>query len=95
MKRDELKTYHTKTVPELQAELITNERQLLDLRFDAGLNKLTNPALLTHTRKHIALLKTLIREHELMTEHGFATMQEYKAYKTTERKTHRAARKAR
>jgi ribosomal protein L29 len=94
VKLTERQEYHKKTVEQLSTELAAAEHQLMVYRFDAGLNKLTNPALLHQTRKQIARLKTLIREKNLMAEHGFATMDEYKAYKQAERVVYRS-RKAR
>jgi ribosomal protein L29 len=94
VKLDERRTIHAMTIADLATELATAERQLLDARFDAGLNRLSNPALLHKTRKRIALMKTLIREKELLAEHGFQTMDEYKAYRHAERLTFKAARKA-
>ncbi len=90
MKLTERQEYQKKTPEQLDAELATAERELMTHRFDAGLNKLTNPALLHQTRKQIARLKTLIREKALMAEHSFATMDEYKAYKQAEREAYHA-----
>lgn len=94
MKRNEMNDLHNLTIEQLQGELQTTERKLLDLRFDNGLNRLTNTAGLHNTRKRIAVIKTLIREKELLATSGFATMDEYKAFKVTERKVFRQARKA-
>lgn len=95
MKLDERRRLHGLTNDELRNELGVAERALLDLRFDAGLNRLSNPAALHNTRKRIAMLKTLIRQHELLAEHNFATMDEYKAYKAAENRAYRTRRKAR
>jgi ribosomal protein L29 len=94
VKLEERRRLHGLTKDELQKELTEAERALLDLRFDAGLNRLSNPAALHNTRKRIALLKTLIRQRDLLAEHGFATMDEYKAYKAAENRTFRLRRKA-
>jgi ribosomal protein L29 len=80
---------------ELEKELAEAERDLIGFRFDAGLNRLTNPAALHKSRKRIAVLKTLIRQQELLAESGFTTMPEYQAYRMAERRAHKAARKAR
>ncbi|OPZ80202.1 MAG: hypothetical protein BWY76_03430 [bacterium ADurb.Bin429] len=45
--------------------------------------------------QRIAALKTIIREKELMAEHGFSSMREYQAYQAGANTARRAARKAR
>ncbi len=94
MKLEERRRLHGLTTEQLQNELNEAERDLLNYRFDAGLNRLTNPAGMHNTRKRIARLKTLIREKELTSELGFGSMDEYKAYKTAERKTYHQEKKA-
>jgi ribosomal protein L29 len=94
MKLEERRALHGMSLPELQTELQTAERVLLDARFDAGLNRLQNPALLHKSRKRIAVLMTLIREKELVAENGFNTVDEYKAFRAAERKSFKATRKA-
>lgn len=95
MKLNERVRLHGLSKDELEKELAEAERALLTYRFDAGLNRLTNPAGMHNTRKRIAVLKTLIREQELVSEHGFGSMIEYRAYKAAENKAFRARRKAR
>ena len=95
MKLQERDRLHKMTIDELNKELAEAERTLLTYRFDAGLNRLTNPAGMHNTRKRIAALKTIIREKELMAEHGFSSMREYQAYQAGANTARRAARKAR
>jgi len=82
------------TIDQLRGELADTERSLLDFRFDAGLNRLSNPAGMHNARKRIAVLKTLIREKELLQASGFASMDEYKAYARAERKAYAESKKA-
>ena len=95
MKLEERRNLHNMTIDQLQVELQRSERSMLELRFDAGLNRLSSPASLHNTRKRIATLKTIIREKELLAQSGFATMDEYKAYKVTERRVFKQSRRAR
>jgi ribosomal protein L29 len=71
------------------------ERALLNFRFDAGLNRLTNTAGMHNARKKIAVVKTLLSEQELLAESGFSSMEEYKAYKVAERRAYKASKAAR
>ena len=95
MKLVERVRLHGLSKDELEKELEEAERTLLNFRFDAGLNRLANPAGLHNTRKRIAVLKTLIREKELLEVHGFGTMREYQAFMAAANAAHRAQRKAR
>ncbi len=95
MKLNERVRLHGLSKDELEKELAEAEHALLTYRFDAGLNRLTNPAGLHNTRKRIAVLKTLLRENELMAEHGFTSMREYQAYQAAVNTARRAERKAR
>ena len=90
MKLEERRKLHEMTKEQLQADLSETEQRLLTFRFDAGMKRLSNTAGLHHARKRIALLNTLIRQRDLLAEHGLATMDEYKAYKLAERKSYRA-----
>ncbi len=89
MKLEERRRLHDLTKEQLQDELHKAEETLLNYRFDAGMNRLTNPAGLHNTRKRIAVLKTLIRQKELLADSGFNTMEEYKAYKSAERRAYK------
>lgn len=95
MKLEERRNLHNMTIEQLQVELQHAERAMLELRFDSGLNRLSSPASLHNTRKRIAILKTIIREKELVVQSGFATIDEYKVYKASERKSFKILRKAR
>lgn len=94
MKLEERRRLHGLTIDQLHSELQEAQRALLNFRFDAGLNRLTNPAGMHNARKQIARLKTLIREKELTTSMGFGSIDEYKAYKMAERKAYRESKKA-
>ena len=94
MKLTERRDLHALTTDQLQVQLLEAEHDMLTHRFDAGLNRMTNPAGLHKTRKRIALLKTLLRQHELLAETGFSNMEEYKAFKVAERRAYHATRRA-
>lgn len=95
MKLEERRRVHDLTIEQLQHELVDAERELLNHRFDAGMKRLSNPAAIHNTRKRIAMYKTLIREKELLTETGFTTMDEYKAFRVAETRTIRRLRNVR
>ncbi len=95
MKLNERTRLHGLSKEELEKELAEAERALLDFRFDAGLNRLSNPAGMHNTRKRVAVLKTLIREKELLSEHAFSSMREYQVFQAAANKAYRASRKAR
>ncbi|MHB9023693.1 MAG: 50S ribosomal protein L29 [Armatimonadota bacterium] len=95
MKLEERRRIHNLTNEQMAAELADAERDLLNLRFDAGLNRLSNPASLHNTKKRIAMLKTLLRERELVAEHGFASVDEYKVFRNAEKKAYHATKSAR
>lgn len=92
---EERRRLHELTKDQLQHELSEAERQLIEYRFDAGLKRLTNPAALHNTRKRIAVLKTLIHERDLVEQSGFATLAEYKAFRTAERRAYANRKKTR
>ena len=94
MKLEERRRLHGLSIAQLNQELADAERSLLNDRFAAGMNRLTNPSQMHNDRKRIAVLKTLIREKELLAESGLGSMDEYKVYRMAERKTYRASRKA-
>ena len=95
MKMYERRRLHEQTKDQLQSELADAERSLLNYRFDAGLKRLGNPAALHNARKRIAVLKTLIRARELLEETGLQTIEEYKAYRVSERHEYAERKKAR
>ena len=92
---DERRRLHELTKEQLNTELADSERNLLDLQFDKGLKRLTNPAALHNTRKRIAMLKTLIRQRELLAEAGLGSMEEYKAFRIAEKREFAGRKKAR
>jgi large subunit ribosomal protein L29 len=59
MKIEEIREMKTES---LQAELSRLRRHLFDLRAQAVTEKLAHPSSLTHTRKDIARVMTIIRE---------------------------------
>lgn len=95
MKMDERRRLHELTKEQLNTELAETERALLDLQFDKGLKRLTNPAALHNTRKRIAVLKTLIRQRELLEETSLGSMEEYKAFRVAEKREYASRKKAR
>lgn len=95
MKLDERRRLHGLSKDALIAELQDAEQSLLEFRFASGMNRLSNPGGMHTARKRIAILKTLIREKELLAESGFATMEEYKAYRHAERRMYHESCKAR
>ena len=95
MKLEERRRIHDLTKEQLQHELAEAESVLLTFQFERGMKRLTNPAGIHNTKKRIAMLKTLISQRELLAASGFATMDEYKAYQVSERRTFRDARRAR
>ena len=50
---------------ELDKKLQDNQDALVNLRFQKALQQLEHPRQISHTRKEIAQIKTLIREFEL------------------------------
>jgi len=95
VKLQERRRLHGLTSDQLRGELAESERALLDFRFDAGLNRLSNPAGMHNARKRIAVLYTLIREKELLQNSGFATMDEYKIFAHAEHKAYADRKKVR
>jgi large subunit ribosomal protein L29 len=60
------KTYvddlRTKSVEELQAELIDAKKELFNLRFQNATNQLNNTSRINDVRKNIARIQTIITE---------------------------------
>ena len=50
---------------ELLREYDDRMRELFNLRYQASTEQLENPALIRHTRRDIARIKTIVREREL------------------------------
>ena len=59
------KEIREKNPDELVDELETLERKLFEVRTQAVTENLEDPSLITKTRRDIARIKTVIREHEL------------------------------
>jgi len=59
------KTYvddlRTKSVEELQAELVDAKKELFNLRFQNATNQLNNTARVTEVRRNIARIQTVLR----------------------------------
>jgi large subunit ribosomal protein L29 len=66
------------TDPELAAELVTQRRNLYDLRFQLATRQLTDHSQLTQTRRSIARILTVMTERGL-DEHGPAAPVEQSA----------------
>ena len=60
------KTYvdnlRTKSVEELQAELVDAKKELFNLRFQNATNQLQNTSRINNVRKNIARIQTIITE---------------------------------
>jgi ribosomal protein L29 len=66
MKTKEKKELFAKTETELRKALKEAKAALLDLVLDLGQNKLKNTSLISWKRKEVALIKTALREKELI-----------------------------
>lgn len=55
-----------KTIDQLRADLVTKTNDLLQARRGNAAGELTNPRIITVTRKEIARLNHAIRAHEIM-----------------------------
>jgi ribosomal protein L29 len=66
MKTKEKKELFAKTETELRKALKEAKAALLDLVLDLGQNKLKNTSLISRKRKEVALIKTALREKELV-----------------------------
>ena len=62
---EELKT---KSVEELNADLVAAKKELFNLRFQNATNQLDNTARITEVRKNIARIQTVITEKEKVAE---------------------------
>lgn len=65
MKVNDKKEIRTKTVEELRHALKDAQREIFTMRIDHSRQKLKNTKVLFTTRKHIAFLKTILKEKEL------------------------------
>lgn len=66
MKTKEKKELHTKTENELLKMLKDAGESLVLLKLDKVQNKLKNTSVLSNTRQKIAIIKTVLREKELI-----------------------------
>jgi len=64
-KKTDNKAPVVKTIEELQAELTTKRIDLLEAKRGNAAGELTNPRVVTHTRKEIARLMTAIKLIEI------------------------------
>ena len=90
MKLEERRRLHGLNSAELQKELTQAEETMMQFNFDRGLNKNVTSSSIHNTRKMIAILKTLLREKELVAEAGFNSIEEYKKFRAIERKAYKA-----
>ncbi len=96
MQSEERSPMHGMTIEELQHELQEAQRTLLNMRFDAGMNRMTNPAGLHNTRKRIAHAEDAHpRERAGGGDMASAPWKSIKRIRTAERKAYRERRKAR
>ncbi len=68
MKKEEIREIREKTLSELKKEINKRLKELFGLRMDKKMNKLKNKRVIYHKRKEIAMIKTIIREKELLNE---------------------------
>ena len=64
MKKDDLKSLKSKSVSELQSELLKSQQELNSLRLDLKAQKLKDVHAPFKTRKKIAVIKTLITQKQ-------------------------------
>jgi len=68
MKKKELADLKKKSILELEALLSEKKAELIKLKLELSLKKIKNVHAIMLKRKDIAMIKTLIREKELMEE---------------------------
>jgi len=68
-----IKEIREKTDNDLQHELAEAQKHLFDLRSQAVTEKLEDPSQLRKTKRHIARIKTVMRQREIETEKSAAT----------------------
>ena len=59
-----LKELRDRSVEDLHREVVEKQKHLFDLRSQAVTEKLEDPSQLKKTRKHIARIKTILRERQ-------------------------------
>ena len=62
-----LKELRDRSAEDLQREVVEKQKHLFDLRSQAVTEKLEDPSQLKKTRKHIARIKTILRERQQQT----------------------------
>lgn len=65
MSSSAMKELRQKEAKELELDLANFKKELFDLRFQSTTDKLANPARISHLRKDIARVRTLLREQEI------------------------------
>lgn len=65
MKSSEMESIRELSDTELQKKLMDLKKELFNLRFQHAINQLDNPMRLKAVKKEIAVIKTILREHEL------------------------------
>ena len=65
MKNSEIQKIRELTAAELSKKLADLKEELFNLRFQNAINQLENPMRLKAVKKEIAIVKTIMREHEL------------------------------
>ena len=62
--KDFMNELNSKSVDDLQKDLVAAKKELFNLRFQNATNQLDNPLKLAETKRDIARVKTVIREKE-------------------------------
>ena len=63
--KDFMNELNSKSVDDLQKDLVAAKKELFNLRFQNATNQLDNPMKLVEVKKSIARVKTVMREMEL------------------------------
>lgn len=66
MKKKEKQELHQKTISQLQKEVIKAEKEIAKLRLELRAGKVKNVRGLMNQRQRLAVLKTILREKELV-----------------------------
>ncbi len=66
MKKKEKKEYHQKNSEELEQQAKKIAEELVKLRMEKQVGKLKNVRLLKQKKNHLAIIKTILREKELV-----------------------------
>ncbi|HEY5600695.1 MAG TPA: 50S ribosomal protein L29 [Patescibacteria group bacterium] len=66
MKINEKKSYREKTIKKLLSEIKEKNKKIVDLKLQSKINKIKNVKEATKLRKDIAVIKTIIREKEIL-----------------------------